>query len=346
MSSVVFLRTAVEAPDAGDAEKPLPTEFRIFRAGANPSVKGTVVFDARAAELVMAAAAQWGNDYMIDLEHNSLIPRLVDSDNSDHDARGWFRPEVRDGELWAAGVTWTADGAARLRDRRQRYMSPAFYTRESDPDDVPRVTELINVALCAMPATDQLEALVASRGLTYVRTSVTVPDRMAAEPVSPPPAAEDPAPAPVPASAAPAEDDAEAPAPAEDPAAVALSRAERAELTAFRAERDAREAAERRSLITALVELQAETPATAWSNNAPVARLGSEPLASLRERVAALRTARGTTPVASPTPPVSNTYSALTEIQRAKADTIKDPAHRERFEARCRTNNERAAGRK
>lgn len=66
------------------------------------------------------------------------------------------------------------------------------------------------------------------------------------------------------------------------------------------ADRDALEASERRSLVTELVTLKAETPGTAWERDAagniptgdarkPVKRLASESLESLRERVAALK---------------------------------------------------------
>lgn len=134
-----------------------PEEFRIFRAGVNDSTKGPVLFDEQAAASVMAAWKKWGVDLMIDLEHQAL-----DADERARadapDARGWFRLEVREGELWAVGVRWTPDGARRLREKTQRYISPAFHV-----DDDDRVTELVNVALVAMPATHHAAPLVASR---------------------------------------------------------------------------------------------------------------------------------------------------------------------------------------
>jgi phage I-like protein len=54
-------------------------------------------------------------------------------------------------------VKWNADGARRLAEKTQRYTSPAFYTDEDQ-----HVTELINVALVAMPATHQAAPLVAA----------------------------------------------------------------------------------------------------------------------------------------------------------------------------------------
>jgi phage I-like protein len=142
----------VDLPIAEGGE--LPREFRLFRAGENETTKGTFVFDAKAADLVLSSAAQHGVDLMLDLEHLSIDD---DAPNFDPDARAWFRLEVRNGELWAVDVRWTPDGARRLNERTQRYVSPAFLT-----DDEGRVTEIVNVALVAMPATHGTPALIAA----------------------------------------------------------------------------------------------------------------------------------------------------------------------------------------
>lgn len=134
----------------------LPSEFRIFRAGKNETANGDFVFDEEAASRTMAAYRAHGVDLMIDLEHLS-----TDSDhgNFDPDARGWCGLELRDGELWAVNVRWTEDGAKRLREKRQRYVSPTFtYDRDSR-----RVDVLHNIALTALPATHHAAALMAAR---------------------------------------------------------------------------------------------------------------------------------------------------------------------------------------
>ncbi len=71
----------------------------------------------------MAHYADRGVDVMIDLEHSSTDDA---SPNYDPDARGWAKSSkfAETGELWATGVTWTADGAARVSEKRQRYVSP------------------------------------------------------------------------------------------------------------------------------------------------------------------------------------------------------------------------------
>lgn len=146
--------------DAGPEGVP-PTEFRIFAAGANPTENGyTVLFDAEAAAAVMAAYERHGVDRMIDLEHLSLDQ---DAPHYDPDARGWAHLEVRRDatgapELWAVHVRWTPDGESRLREKRQRYISPAF-TRDPKTN---RVTEVLNIAIVAMPATRQAQPLVAA----------------------------------------------------------------------------------------------------------------------------------------------------------------------------------------
>jgi Mu-like prophage I protein len=137
------------------AEDGPPSEFRLFRQGVNTSTNGDFLFDEAAAALVMAQLAKHDVDLMIDLEHLSLDE---ESPAFDPDARGYCRLEVREGELWAVNVAWTPDGARRLTEKTQRFVSPFFaYDEES------RVTRIVNIALTAMPATDSAQALVAAR---------------------------------------------------------------------------------------------------------------------------------------------------------------------------------------
>jgi phage I-like protein len=137
------------------AADPLPTEFRIFAAGMNTTRQGDFLFDEVAASVVMEAYERHGTDLMIDLEHLSLDE---ESRAYDPDARGWCKLEVRNGELWAVAVTWTPDGESRLREKRQRYVSPVFAFNEKSR----RVGRVLNIAITALPATDHLEPLVAA----------------------------------------------------------------------------------------------------------------------------------------------------------------------------------------
>jgi len=132
-----------------------PKEFRIFAAGLNTTTKGNGLFDEQAAREVIASFERHGVDMMIDLEHLSLDD---EGPNFDPDARGWCRLEVRNGELWATNVTWTPDGEARLRDKKQRYISPVFAFDKASR----RITDVLNIAITALPATDHLQPLVAA----------------------------------------------------------------------------------------------------------------------------------------------------------------------------------------
>ena len=136
----------------------MPTEFRLFKAGWNDTENGRYLFDDVAAKATIAAYQRWGVDLAIDLEHQMLASHAP-SEPTARDARGWCRLELRtDGSLWAVGVTWTLDGALRLAEKRQRYISPAFSV---DPE-TSRIISIINVAIVAIPATHQTPALVAA----------------------------------------------------------------------------------------------------------------------------------------------------------------------------------------
>jgi hypothetical protein len=135
-----------------------PTEFRLFARGVNHTTKGDFIFDAAAAKSVMAAYQRQGVELPIDLEHQSLHDPASAARSDTSDARGWFKLALRNGELWATNVTWTPDGAARLANRTQRYTSPAFL---HDADG--RITEVVNCALVAMPATHNAQPVAASK---------------------------------------------------------------------------------------------------------------------------------------------------------------------------------------
>lgn len=144
---------SVDVVLASDSRDP-PKEFRIFRSGTNETTKGVFVFDEQSQKSVIAGFTRHGADVPIDYEHK-MLDWLAPA--SDMVAAGWFTPTVRDGDLWASNVRWTTKASSHLREGEWRYMSPAFTTGEDG-----RILELINVALTNLPATHQLEALVAA----------------------------------------------------------------------------------------------------------------------------------------------------------------------------------------
>ncbi len=334
---------AVELGDNGE----LPTEFRLFTPGWNETKKGRFLFDAEAAANTLAAYKAWNVDLMIDLEHQSLDENAP-VDPTARDARGWCNLELRaDGSLWATNVTWTSDGAARLTDRRQRYVSPAF----SFDKATRRIDSILNIAICAIPATHGTPALVAAaaRGLlTMAAPDSGLPPKLvsaALEAVAskdakgallvlqqflaallgggstedaPPPVgdggADDALEPPVAAGGAvpPVDPKKDAAAAAgrmamvmtgkTDPGQAIAELARRSQVAVdleareatLSADRKKLEAGERRALVASLVKLRADSPATAWSDDAgtvPCDRLLAEPIADLRARVAKLTAA-------------------------------------------------------
>jgi phage I-like protein len=313
----------------------LPSEFILFHAGVNDSEKGPVLFDEIAARSVMADYATRGVDLHIDLEHLSLEPW---SPNYDPDARGWGQLEVREGDCWCVNVKWTPDGEKRLSERTQRYVSPAFYV-----DEFSRVTKVINVALTGLPAThktpalvaanllkrfnqmnaDQVKALLEARDSGDVEQMKTAIDALIAAAVGG-------------ESADDMSGDAEAlndtgepdPKATEDKKALSAAivelrtltgkssvgeivtelKAWGATLTEAQKRQDVLDLSSRKELVGQLVKLGVEDPATAWEGDpkdrVPVERLMTEPLTSLRSRVATYALTRNKTK--PNTPPTSS----------------------------------------
>lgn len=136
------------------ADGKAPSEFRIFKAGQNPSTKGTFLFDEEAAASVMALWAERELDLMMDYEHMSLVkPPIIAPASAKK-----FVPEVRQGELWATQVQWTERARQMLEDGEYRYFSPAFHF---DPE-TGRIYYLINVALTNNPALNAAAPLMAA----------------------------------------------------------------------------------------------------------------------------------------------------------------------------------------
>lgn len=137
------------------AGKSPPTEFRLFTKGNVETTKGTFLFDDLAATTLIANAQDYGNEFPLDYDH-AMVRWDAPADGGI--AAGWFKPEVRNGELWATEVSWTPKATKHLTDREYRYCSPTFRV-----DDNRRITQLINCALTNLPATKRMDPLVASQ---------------------------------------------------------------------------------------------------------------------------------------------------------------------------------------
>ncbi len=167
MIAVTVLSGVMSTPLEVAEGLPLPKEFRIFKAGINATAKGDFDYDDAARATMLAAAQQRGGvRYMVDLEHDSLHPERRAQRADAGDARGWFSLDFRpDGSLWAVNVEWTPDGARRLTEKTQAYISPAF--KHVIDGGALHPLELVNAALCAVPAMHDAPALVAASRLDF-----------------------------------------------------------------------------------------------------------------------------------------------------------------------------------
>lgn len=134
-----------------------PGAFRIFRAGENPSTKGTYLFDESSQAACMAYQTKRGMDTMVDYEHASRYATFATDPQKAGRAAAWCRLECKNGELWATKVDWTAAGRDAVETKEQRFFSPVFgYNRETMV-----VGECVSIGLTSTPALDNLQPLAA-----------------------------------------------------------------------------------------------------------------------------------------------------------------------------------------
>jgi phage I-like protein len=133
----------------------LPTEFLIFAFGHTKTLNGDYDFDKEAANTVVDNAKKYGNKLTLDYEHQALNS---EQNGQPAPAAGRFDLELRGDGLYAVNVQWTPRAAEFLRNKEYLYYSPAFI-----PDKQGRPKRLLNIALTNIPATEQMEPLVAAR---------------------------------------------------------------------------------------------------------------------------------------------------------------------------------------
>lgn len=133
-----------------------PSEFRIFKAGANDTSKGVFNLSADGIMSCLDCAQKHGNELCVDYDHAMFSALAVDPAQAKK-AAGWFKLAQKDGDLWAVDVRWTPKATEMLASREYRYISPAFKSINGE------ITEVINVALTNLPATHNLTPLMASQ---------------------------------------------------------------------------------------------------------------------------------------------------------------------------------------
>lgn len=152
-----------------------PTAFRIWKSGLNVTDHGPTIFSDRSASILLAQQELRGNLFPIDIDHLSLN---VDAPLEARRAVGWFRIEVRDGDLWAADVEWTDTVRAGLTKEppEWRYHSPAY---DQDPE-TDEVISLLNLAITNLPATHSVTALASCGASRKGNTRMNLQDIKAA----------------------------------------------------------------------------------------------------------------------------------------------------------------------
>jgi hypothetical protein len=134
-----------------------PTELMIFPLGRLiTTLKGEFILTEAGARELMQKYITHGTDLHFDYEHLSIEPEK----NASPDlavAAGWFDLELRADGLWAVNIEWTDRAARMIRAKEYRYISPAFHADENG-----EIHDLLNIALTNLPATDNLDALVAA----------------------------------------------------------------------------------------------------------------------------------------------------------------------------------------
>ena len=149
----------------------VPARVRLFSFGVNETTKGDFYLKAEGATSAIQAAAAYGNDLLIDTDHQSVYgpPPVL--------AYGWWGLESGDDGLYAGtplyasdrndgktdGIWWLSNGVDIVSSRKMRYISPVFWT-EIGTDGREYITEVLNFALTNSPATKNRTPLLNSRG--------------------------------------------------------------------------------------------------------------------------------------------------------------------------------------
>lgn len=136
-------------------------EIRLFKFGDNETTKGTFVLTKEGAQAVVEAFAAYGNDLVVDYEHQTMDAPA----NGPVPAAGWIRQgslEVRDDGLWAK-VEWTENAAKLITAKEYRYTSPTFSYEKKSME----IRELGPLALVNYPATMGQEPLIAAKATAF-----------------------------------------------------------------------------------------------------------------------------------------------------------------------------------
>jgi|GEM_PF-5769737 len=168
MSLVRFRSIAIDDPTVERDSNGLPTAFRIWKPGANPTVQGIDILDSQSILLLKKQVAEHVSLFPFDANHLS-VKRSKDEEVTpkNQEAIGWhtlgFRPSPEGEEVWAENCEWRAPTRAALLDEPPgwRFFSPALRA-----DLTGRIVGYINCALTNTPAGFSLPSLRSISGGT------------------------------------------------------------------------------------------------------------------------------------------------------------------------------------
>lgn len=136
---------------AGGAEAPVPDWVHLIPAGSVQTYDGRGPYRVEDAAAVIAASAADPRGMLIDENHAT---DLAAPEGREAPARGWITAlEARADGIWGR-VAWTAAGAALLRDRAYRALSPVI-----EHDKAGRVLRILRASLVNRPNLRGLAAL-------------------------------------------------------------------------------------------------------------------------------------------------------------------------------------------
>jgi hypothetical protein len=135
------------------SRKEAPTLVKLFSWGLNKTTKGDFILSEKSANEIIEAWKEYGNKLNIDYNHAQLFSVNPDESIS----AGTFDLELRETGLFAVNIVWTDKAKSLVEAKEYIYISPAFLTNEEG-----EVVELINFALTNIPATKNMDQLIAA----------------------------------------------------------------------------------------------------------------------------------------------------------------------------------------
>ena len=137
-----------------------PDRILLLPWGKVQTDKGELLVDSEGAEATIAAFTAHNVRLVVDYEHSTLGGKYANSTGKAK-AAAWITAlhHVEGEGLWA-DVEWTDEGAADVRSKAYRYLSPAVVVRDEDH----RVIELHSVALTNKPAIVGMQPVVNKAG--------------------------------------------------------------------------------------------------------------------------------------------------------------------------------------